>query len=244
MASRWATGTLLVVGLLVLAGCWKTTSQGPPRTDEDGAEFHEPLLEAARTYESFGRLNPALMRWAPTFCAAPPAPNAPAPASYSKSDDSDTHGQKVYSLFVKIRPDGDLLGRTYVVKPENPVGQVIVKESWIPEPVTDVKVNYSADGKNSVLVCKREDGSTLTHVITDNFLPYARKGDRTYYAAKRGPLFIMMKLHPATEGTDKGWVYGVVSPDGKEVQAAGRIASCMGCHEKAPDDRLFGPPRD
>ena len=50
----------------------------------------------------------------------------------------------------------------------------------------------------------------------------------------------MVKLDPATPGTDEGWVYGTVSPDGKAVGAAGRVASCMKCHAEAKSDRLFG----
>jgi hypothetical protein len=162
---------------------------------------------------------------------------------YSHSADSETHGQKLYSLFVKRKPDG-FPGGSYVVKPLNPVGQVIVKETWIPEPVKDVKVTFLAGSKNQTFTCKREDGSEISQEIKGDFLPYGTKGDRSYYTSKKGPLFIMMKLEPAAPGTDIGWVYGVVSSDGKEVQGAGRIASCMSCHKDAPHDRLFGPPKE
>jgi hypothetical protein len=53
-------------------------------------------------------------------------------------------------------------------------------------------------------------------------------------------LFIMMKLDPATPDTDHGWVYGTVAADRVTVTSAGRVASCMGCHESAGFDRLFG----
>ena len=49
----------------------------------------------------------------------------------------------------------------------------------------------------------------------------------------------MMKLDPKTPGADDGWVYGTVSADGKTVTSAGRVASCMKCHETRPT-RLFG----
>ncbi|MCA8910451.1 MAG: cytochrome P460 family protein [Planctomycetes bacterium] len=55
-------------------------------------------------------------------------------------------------------------------------------------------------------------------------------------------LFVMLKLDPDTPGTDAGWVYGTVSPDGKKVTAAGLIESCMDCHDEAGEERLFGPP--
>jgi hypothetical protein len=54
-------------------------------------------------------------------------------------------------------------------------------------------------------------------------------------------LFIMFKLAPDTPGTDDGWVYGNVTPDGR-VTAGGRINRCMRCHTRDEDarDRMFG----
>jgi len=55
--------------------------------------------------------------------------------------------------------------------------------------------------------------------------------------------FIMFKVDPATPDTDEGWVYATVSPAGI-VTSAGRVASCMGCHETAAThERLFGVPK-
>jgi hypothetical protein len=52
----------------------------------------------------------------------------------------------------------------------------------------------------------------------------------------------MFRLDPATPETDEGWVYATVSPQG-QVTSAGRVASCMGCHEtSATHERLFGVP--
>ena len=53
-------------------------------------------------------------------------------------------------------------------------------------------------------------------------------------------LFIMSKVADQDEaGTDAGWIYGVATPDG-QIYANGLIESCIGCHEKADHDRLFG----
>ena len=52
----------------------------------------------------------------------------------------------------------------------------------------------------------------------------------------------MFKTDPQTPGTDEGWVYGTVTPDGQQVTSAGRVESCMMCHQGAPHDRLFGLP--
>jgi hypothetical protein len=97
-------------------------------------------------------------------------------------------------------------GYTLEGKP-NPVGQAIVKESWLPAEI---------------------DPHTGTEVRP------SRKAD----------MFIMYKVDPATPGTDRGWVYGTVTPDGKKVTSAGRVESCMRCHKDAPHDGLFGLPRN
>jgi hypothetical protein len=53
----------------------------------------------------------------------------------------------------------------------------------------------------------------------------------------------MFRLDPSTPDTDAGWVYATVTPDG-QVTSAGRVASCMGCHEtSATHERLFGVPK-
>jgi hypothetical protein len=41
-------------------------------------------------------------------------------------------------------------------------------------------------------------------------------------------------------GTDAGWIYATITPDGKTLTSAGRVQQCMDCHEAAPHDRLFG----
>ncbi len=56
----------------------------------------------------------------------------------------------------------------------------------------------------------------------------------------KSDLFVMFKLDPATQGTDLGWVYGTLSPDGKVVTAAGKLAPCMKCHTDGTQDRMFG----
>lgn len=57
----------------------------------------------------------------------------------------------------------------------------------------------------------------------------------------KNALFIMTKVDPTTPGTDKGWVYGTVTADGKTVTSSGRVQSCMGCHTgSSTHDRMFG----
>ena len=149
----------------------------------------------------------------------------PAQLYVSASKDGGTHGQKLYSLFAK--------DRAAYKRGTSGAGQVLVKESWRPERVADPA---SAPTRNGAA------RSTPSAEGGDHFHPYARTADgEVFRAAERAGLFVMYKLDPSTPDTDTGWVYGTVSPAG-EVTSAGRVASCMGCHEKAPQGRLFGVP--
>jgi hypothetical protein len=100
------TYSLVVIGI----GAWLVTAPvlgdaKPPSETEAPAinseQFHERLLTIAQSYPLYGRLD-ANVRWAPTRCLAPLAT-----AHVSASKDTGTHGQKLYSLFVK-QPDAYL----------------------------------------------------------------------------------------------------------------------------------------
>ncbi len=150
------------------------------------------------------------VRWAPWLCRMP----LPGIARLSDSADTDTHGKKLYSLFAKNRAD----------YPRGPnVGQVIVKQAF-----TAVR----ADGVTF-------DPAAADRAGTDHFYPYAEDGGVVYRTGDPAGLYIMFKVDPATPDTDAGWVYATLSARG-DLTASGRIASCIGCHEKAPHDRLFG----
>jgi hypothetical protein len=190
-------------------------------------------LDIAATYESYGRFETGA-RFAPAFCAfatvaRPPANSGTVPA-LSRSGDTSTHGRKLYWLFVKDVPYDPAFGYIPTDRP-NPVGQVVVKEAWVPEEV-------KADGQSMKSVSRTVETRVGPTVV--KFLPYVQEGLRVYHAKEKAGLFIMYKVDPRTPGTDEGWVYGTVTADGKKVTSAGRIESCMGCHKDAPHDRLFG----
>jgi hypothetical protein len=203
----------------------------------DTRQFNERLLEIAGSYESYGRMDTTL-HWGVTLCGDAGLTGAPRPR-FSSSRDSGTHGQKLYSLFVKDWPRSLLTGNSYIPEGKpNPVGQALVKEAWVPE---EVKVREIPE--SVVRTVKVRDGDGLVEEI-DIFRPYAEKGGRLYRATRKSGLFIMYKMDPKTPGTDEGWVYGTVTADGKQVTSAGRVASCMKCHRNAPHDRLFGLPKE
>ena len=191
-----------------------------PQTEVPSCEkFQERMLEIAREYTTYGRVDDEY-RWAPWLCRMP----NPALARFSASKDADTHGQKLYSILAKDR------GAYYrELTKRNPVGQVIVKESWVPE--------ETKDGQ-ALLAEHRVQGGRQ-----ESFLRCSVKDGKLYRAKEKAGLFIMYKLDPQTPDTDKGWVYGTVAADMKTVTAAGKIESCIGCHQEAPHDRLFGLPK-
>jgi hypothetical protein len=232
------TAGVLVCGVL---GCVERQPSSPapqadpsPKPETTDNPFDERLLQIAHTYRSFGQADLA-MRWALADCRAPLPPEL----SVSASKDKDTHGGKLYAVFAFFKDDG-----SYVKAGKaNPVNQEIVKESWVPEEIKD-------DGKPLEPAVRKYEKVNLAYcaddpkptVVEERYLPYARKDGILYHAAKQGDLFIMYKTDPQTPGTDQGWVYGTVTADGKKVTSAGRVASCMGCHQTAPHDRLFGLP--
>jgi hypothetical protein len=182
-------------------------------------QFEKALRDIAQTYEGFALVD-ASSRWALVDCAPPDSLPSPGDFHFSNSDDSPTHGRKMYVLFAK-----QMTADSYVAD-NSPVGQAIVKEAWVPEEVKD----------NGKLPSVKRNGKKV--------VPYAKKDGKLYHAAEKSALFIMFKMDPQTPDTDEGWVYGTVTPDGKSVTSAGRVESCMKCHQKAPHDKLFGLPAD
>lgn len=182
-----------------------------------GHQFEKALLDIGQSYETF-HLVDADARWGPMACME--NDDSLVYAGFSESQDSPTHGRKMYLLFAK-----QLTGALHVAD-NNPVGQVIVKEAWVPEEVKGNQTPGSIPRNGKQVV------------------PYAHSGGKLYQASQKASLFIMFKMDPLTPDTDEGWVYGTVTPDGKTVTSAGKVESCMKCHQKAPHDRLFGLPND
>jgi hypothetical protein len=244
MFRRWIAA--LFGGLLLgLAGCTQgqpgSAPAGPaadaahspsePLSDE---RFHERLLTIAQNYKSFGRVDDK-MRWAPLDCAAPGPPEL----SVSASTDADTHGRKLYAVFAFFKEDdGYIKGGQ-----PSPVNQEIVKESWVPEEVKDDGRPLPPTSRPVEQIAPGFSIGQPKPPAVEVYLPYARKDGKLYHAAEQADLFIMFKMDPKTPGTDQGWVYGTVTPDGKQVTSAGRVESCMQCHVAAPHDRLFGRPK-
>jgi hypothetical protein len=205
-------GFLLIVLGLVAAGC-RLPDDEPP--SEAGVQFHDKLLRLANEYKGWGNVDNRF-RVAPVFCAAPDF--GPPLPRLSVSTDTETHGRKIYLLFVRKKDEYLELKEGQKVS----VGQTVVKESYVAEEIT----------------------SSSQRLPNNSQLPDVIKNQIRYRATKPADLFIMTKMPADRPGTDEGWVYGTVTPDAKTVTSAGKVESCMECHQRAKHDRLFGLPKD
>jgi hypothetical protein len=185
--------------------------------------FRSQLLEIAAKYKSYNRVD-GRMRLAPLYCAPPTMPSPD--FRVSRSDDEETHGRKLYLLYAaKVDPQSRSYIKSSISPGENPVlteDQIIVKESWLAD----------------------EAKQDQTDIVGAQFPNAIGKDGKKYKATVQAALFIMFFAGPKTDGTDGGWVYGTVTPDGKTVTGVGRMESCMNCHQKAPYGRLFGLPKE
>ena len=158
--------------------------------------WHTTLRAIAAEYSRWGRVDDE-MRWAPGLCRMP----TPAKARISASDDTGTHGRKLYTLYAR---DPVAYGAPPSMMQAtgssglSDISQVLVKEAFTPVETTQQR--------NMNLLPAEHDGKPL-------------------------------KSDPAA--TDAGWVYGTIAADMKTITAAGKIDSCIGCHQALPG-RLFG----
>lgn len=201
---------------------------------ERDARFVAPVLAAARAYRAWGRVD-ATPHEAPAPCAF--GGPTPTPVQLSAAE-VGPHGKKLYYLWASD-PGLYRAGRGEV-----PAGFAIVKESFAAVP------QASADAPPTPTAEKlRAEWAAPTTTFTTPDGHHLGIGEPT-------GLFVMVKVGPGA-GTDDGWVYGTVtaevagtgsgagSGDGTGAEArvlrAGRIASCMKCHDaRATRERLFG----
>lgn len=223
------------------------SSDPPPVHVESEAEadeepidprFTETLRTAARDYRSWNRVDerPNL---APVLCRAPSGIDYgfPSHARMSHADDAE-HGKKLYYLFAG---HGNHEGRHYYTALGTraaqpiPIGFAIVKQSWTAVPSTPPAANPAPTAEfdpSLELAMSTNAPAPITHVD--------HEGQRLH-TGEQAELFVMAKVgEPDMAGTDAGWIYGTLTPDGQTVTSAGRVQRCMDCHDVAPHDRLFG----
>jgi hypothetical protein len=133
----------------------------------------------------------------------------------SKADSiKSLHGDKLYKLYVK---DAESYNNGH--GKQQPIGQVLVKETYNVEEVSKDKI-----AKNE-------------------FIIQSKKNAKWYKPTTISELFIMYKEKESL-ANDKGWVYGIIDMEGKKknpvVLSNGKISSCISCHKETKYDRIFG----
>jgi len=200
----------------------------PERPDENDPRWHEDVRAIAEVYESWLRVDD-MLRWAPELCSLPPAPVA----RFSAAREKTPHERKIYALSAKDAKSyqgrataGEVweMPDTPAARRVAPMTQVLVKQAWKPERMTAEPDDGWKEDSNW--------GRSRLH-------PVERDG-HWYRGDEFAGLFVIFRPHAPAAPTDDGWVYATVTPEG-EVTGAGRMASCMACHEKN-EGRLFGLP--
>lgn len=165
--------------LLLLAGC---------------ATADDPRLEkVAGEYAEYGKVDD-LARWAPTLCWRPPPPEP----RLSASRDVETHGRKLYFLFAKNR---EAYRRAH--EQEQPTGQVIVKESWVPAPGSTSEKPVAGEKGPLFLMVKTGEADSDAGWIYATATP----DGKTITAS--GKIASCMKCHREAK---RDRLFGVISP--------------------------------
>ena len=188
-----------------------------PLGDALDERFASELKTVFATYKAWGRVDDEL-RWAPFLCRLP-EPGRPAMSAAKEGG----HARKLFSLFAKDR--GAYVGAHLPdAGPPSSVGQVVVKESYVPEVLQrDQPAGTSA--RTGTFDFRLGEADHFNPIVTENGI--------TYRASTLAGVYVMLRKNPSTPGTDDGWVYGTLRPNG-ELTSAGRVASCMGCHTTKP----------
>lgn len=209
--------------VLALALLFATTAYAGP-----DAHHVDAIRTAAAAYKKWHRVDerPNL---APILCRSPlPGDHgAPGHVRMSAADDAP-HGRKLYYLWASDK-------KLYLdSKSALPIGFTVVKESFDAVPSKSPPAAPSqAPAEQHDLYSAIVDLPPIDWMVTD-------KGERLT-TGQRKDLYIMTKVGDQA-GSDAGWIYGTVAPDGT-VTSAGRVASCMACHvDSATHERLFGLP--
>lgn len=197
--------------LLYSLACVTRVPPPEPTDIPNDSRWHATFATVAERYATWGTVDDR-MRFAPALCAAPTPSGT---WQFTASGDDATHGgDKLYLVYAL---DPVAYGARPSASPPDGlpgVSQVLVKESY-----RAVAGTGSPDGRSPA----ERDGQSWT-------------------AGERLDLYLMVRMaDPSTEGTDQGWVYGTIAPDGTP-SSAGNTAACRSCHIRSKNDRWFGIP--
>ncbi|MGE0869901.1 MAG: hypothetical protein AB7P03_15150 [Kofleriaceae bacterium] len=181
--------------------------------------FAVAIRTAAASYQQWGRVD-AKPKLAPALCRAPLPGNDGVAAAVRVSDAANSpHHDKLYYLWASDKP------------------AYLSASAAIPRGFTIVKESFAAVALGANDPPPAPPSSTVTNEIPPRTDVHTTAGARLGIG-ERADLFVMHKVGDRA-GSDQGWIYGTVSIDGT-VTSAGRVERCMGCHEHATHERLFG----
>jgi hypothetical protein len=205
---------------LLLAACGSATAPvaspiEPTKPEVRDERFVAVIQKAAADYQSWGRVDEA-PNIAPELCRMPTRADYGRISHVRQSlAPEGPHGTKLYYLWASPKVGYLALDRIDAIER----GFTVVKQSFV--------ATKTAPPRAAVISGARIE-EPVGWIETDH--------GRLFTGEPAG-LYVMTKV--GGDGTDAGWVYGTVSAAG-EVTSAGRVASCMGCHEAATHERLFG----
>ncbi len=194
----------------------------------------EELRKIAQGYKKYSRVSDDRVGWAPESCIGPPPPSVKETAAPQGSP----HGRKLYFLYARdekayLEMSGNHW-RPRITSYMNPVGQIVVKEAFVPVTAESERARYTE--LENVMDRRNHDSAEARE--------YERYTEddagKLHKAGDLSGLFVMLKLDPRTPGTDQGWVYATLDKDLTTITSLGVIESCMNCHKQTNRDRLYG----
>lgn len=196
------------------------------------ATSHEALVaEAAREYKSW-KLVDDEFHWAPGLCAMPKRG-----WEHVSAAKGSAHDGKLFLLWARdIESYANAVGW---LKPNSPAAKAAASRQGKPGDVMQVLVKDSYVAKEFD-PSKPGEQRSMSGVSEFELHP-AMQGGKPFVPGDPIGLFVMIQLAGNPEGTDEGWIYGTVSPDGT-VTSATDAGACRDCHSKR-DNRLFGVQR-
>jgi len=179
---------------------------------------HDRLLKIAKEYKTYFRYDnsdTASLKWTIQLCAPASIPHQTMDSLRFSKPLMSKHGNKLYVLYVKNMQSYD-----DTTKKAQPIGQVLVKETW----------NVGEVFKDSVSK-------------TNKSIKQSKNDGKWYKPVSKSELFIMYK-EQKNQSNDEGWVYGIVNLEDKSnsvrILENGKLSSCIGCHKDTKYDRIFG----
>ncbi len=123
---------------------------------------------------------------------------------------------------------------------QSQVGQAIVLESWTARE-SEIHIPDWSTPNDEVW----ELATTYEVDDTAGTIPLVNRDGKTYYAAEKSGLFMMLKADENNphemEHAMNGWIFATTTPDGGTINELGKVQNCVDCHQHAPHrGGLFG----